>query len=524
LSFMAFLCGCGGGGELSGDSELEQLAKELGHALHFRRRSAVRALYRLLTADDLLAALAVRAGCTKPLQALAVDKRSPQLQAEALRTLALLSLCYAGCRSVVEGGFVERLLVLALPPKPGRDARLGFECTLLMCALADDGETCALLYAAGCAGCAVLSCAAPSLRTSHLGFHLLMRFAELPDAVAGIVARHGAAELAGLVLHAQARAFESEHLDTQRAALKCATFLAESPDFANAFEAAGGLAVLLRELRAEVPALRVHAGHALATLCRHPRLRLLLVRKRVLQSFVSLADTESRREDLIDSKRVAALGIAACAATYQLRLAAAVAGALPAVQKLLSDEDAEVRCLAANALMMLSLHEESSRRLVFAGALRPLMAMARSGEPLQERCAVGALATLAINEENQKPMLTEGVMGVINYLSASSDASVRHHAAKLLKRIRLGQFRGAARMARIVVAKALELQALQSGEARPALAPQPSALGRQLSSAQGVVASLQRRASAVASEAATAAELMVQRPKGLRRVDSGGTT
>ena len=181
-----------------------------------------------------------------------------------------------------------------------------------------------------------------------------------------------------LFLLANERSANGDHFDAQRAALHCIAIMGESEAFANAFQDEGGVAMLLAGARAQVPALRIHAGHAIAKLCVHRRLRLALVRKRILQFFVGMAAIESKRIDLRDCKRVSALGLANMSTTYHLRLAAAAAGALPAVQKLVGDEDEEVRSLAATAMMQLALVEEQGRRLVFAGVLRPLIAMARS--------------------------------------------------------------------------------------------------------------------------------------------------
>jgi len=446
--------------------------KGLRSSVQFTRRSSVRSLHSLISSDDLLCSVAVHAGCVPPLLAIASDDSSQPMQREALRVLALLGLNFAGIACISTDVFVLQLLKLCLPARAGRAAPLGYEASLVLCALSDDGATCARLLAAGCAGSGLVSAASPNLHTAHLGFHLLSRFAEVPGAAVALVNTHGARRLASLVLLAQQRANDAEHLDAQKGALKLASLLASVREFADALEAAGGLDTLLREVNAEVPALRTHAGSALAALCHHPRQRLLLVRKKILQTFISMASVRSRRADLRDCKRVAALGICNCAATYHLRLACAAAGALPAVQALLRDEDAEVRCLAANATMMLALHEDSGRRLVFTGALRPLMAMVRSGDHVQERCGVGALATLAINDENQRSMVLEGILPVISFLVSSADESVIGQANKLLRRLRLGRMRHASRMAQALAAKKIALDALEgSGGAAAARAP-----------------------------------------------------
>ena len=449
---------------------LQRLALVIQGGDELEQRNAVRQLHAILHHNEMLSPLAVEQGCIAPLQALAVNSKLRVLQSDVLKTLALLALCFQGARVMASDAFLLELMFMCIGKRHGREPPLGYAAGLLACALANDPAVCHKMFDKGFDAPALLLSASSQLRCITLGLSLLARLCEVPGSVEKVVEKNGAKELAVLLLLAYERSSKDDHFDAQRAALHCMAIMGESEEFVDVFEEEEGLELLLAGARAQVPALRIHAGHAIAKMCAHRHVRLLLVRKHIIQFFVGMAEIESKRQDLRDCKRVAALGLANMCATYHLRLAAAVCGALPAVHKLIGDEDSEVRALAANALMNLALVEENGRRFVFAGALRPLIRMARSGALREERSSCGAMTNLAINDENVRALLAEGVITVVQYLETSADPTTAYYAVKLLKRIRESRLRSAARVARVIATKCRELQieeAIANGEEPP---------------------------------------------------------
>ena len=294
---------------------------------------------------------------------------------------------------------------------------------------------------------AVTLCGAPSRRVSRVGLQLLARLAERAGAAQQLCDALGTGPLAALLLLALDAFMRREDVDGQRAALLALARVGTFEPFADAVAEQEGLAPILDAANDEVPALRAAAGYTLAMLVTHKRLRMALVKKRTLQLFVSMASVESRRRDLADCQRVAALGISRLCCTYHLRLAGAHAGALDAIVKMLRSEHADVRRGAAEAAAQMALVEDNSRRLCFGGALGPLFVMARSGDRFSEYEAVVALSHLAIMPENQNQIVKEGGIHVLQYLQSSADRRVADAAVKLMSRLRMHRLRAAAVLA-----------------------------------------------------------------------------
>ena len=85
--------------------------------------------------------------------------------------------------------------------------------------------------------------------------------------------------------------------------------------------------------------------------------------------------------------------------------------------------------------------------MVLAGALKPLIDMAKSGDAYCETEAVAALANLAMGEDNQKQFMKEGGMAAIEVMTLSKNPRVQHNAKRLISRLRLAKMRTAARFA-----------------------------------------------------------------------------
>ncbi len=351
---------------------------------------------------------------------------------------------------------MEVLIKLAAPRSP-----LAADAGAVLCAVAGDASAATSLASLGAAAAAVaLAAPAAPPAAARAGLALLARLADAaPGAAAAIVDAHGAESLATLLLASRAAAHSKEHTDWENAAYTAIARLALVEAFAEALQAAGGVAPLVAAAADEIPTVRSAAAHALACLAAHKRLRPELVRRRCLQLFVSLAaQPRSRRKDLADCQRVGALGLANLTATYHFRAAAAKAGALDAVAALLRSGDPETRRTAANAAASLALHEENGRRLCFGGALPPLLLMARSGERAAELAAVTALSALAINPENREQLIREGGLHALQYLANSGDARAAGAAKAVLSRMRVARLRAAARLAGQVAVQAARMR------------------------------------------------------------------
>ena len=85
--------------------------------------------------------------------------------------------------------------------------------------------------------------------------------------------------------------------------------------------------------------------------------------------------------------------------------------------------------------------------MVLAGALKPLIDMAKSGDAYCETEAVAALANLAMGEDNQKQFMKEGGLAAIEVMTLSKNPRVKHFSTKLVSRMRLTKLRTAARFA-----------------------------------------------------------------------------
>jgi len=77
--------------------------------------------------------------------------------------------------------------------------------------------------------------------------------------------------------------------------------------------------------------------------------------------------------------------------------------------------------------------------MVLAGALKPLIDMAKSGDAYCETEAVAALANLAMGEDNQKQFMKEGGMAAIEVMTLSKNPRVQHNAKRLISRLKAGE-------------------------------------------------------------------------------------
>ena len=436
------------------DALLTRCITELEQPNFVTRRLAARKIHSLILRDDTLATEVVRRGAVPPLQRICVTsmRGTGGMRREAILTLALLTLTREGALACASSHFIASLLRLCLPPLKKRrlrhDAKFGYEACFCLSALAADAGICADIAAAGGAAVALtLAASQTSFRHSLAGLQLLSRLIDSPGTAAQLVSVSGAVPLASLTLEILSKAKTSEEYDLQRAALLAIGKLGEVESFAQAFSSQDGVRVVMAEAQSEVPALWVTAGFALACMGRHDRLRVELVKRRTLQLFVGMANVTSRRWDVRDCKKVAALGFKNLCNNYALRLAARAAGGLPAVTRLLADEEPMVRVCAAEACQQLAMDRENGRRMVMVGsALLSLRTMLLSSDQRQMKAAIAALAVLALSDENQKSMIFEAFLPLLKL--ACEDVDLEAGARALLGRLRLGRFRAAARAAR----------------------------------------------------------------------------
>ena len=376
---------------------------------------------------------------------------------------------------ISQSNFLDVLLRMATPPAPG-ETRLksrggqadvaetgafAVEVGGVLVSLSADPEAASLLLERGGGAAAVaLARTMATPAACRAGLRLLARLADAPGGGTAALcdAAGSAGALARLCLAARAAAAAREKVDWENAACAAIGRLARTFEpFADAVLEAGGLALLVKAARDDIPSRRASAGYALACLAAHKRCRPALVRARCLQLFVALANTSSQRADLADCQRVAGLGLANLCASYHFRAAAARAGALEAATALLKAPSAAVRAGGAAAVAALALHEDNGRRLCFGGALPLLLAMARGGDPRCEAPAVRAVAALALNRENQAALLREGGVHALQYVASSDDPVAAQEANALLHRLRMERLRAGARLAGAAAVEARRL-------------------------------------------------------------------
>lgn len=218
-------------------------------------------------------------------------------------------------------------------------------------------------------------------------------------------------------------------------------------------------AFVVKTARDIIPFRKVCGALALANLGTHKELRIKLVKVRALQLFVEMGKIDGKRADQAEYPRVAALGISNLSANYMLREVAHQVGALDVVIAMMQSDSTEVRISAANAASELTLHEENGRRLAMGGVFPPLLAMAKSGDPVMESASIKAISNLCMSEENQKTLMQEGGKQALQYLGNSRNTAVQKLAKKLDVRVKMVKLRAAARMAGKIAAAKAELGA-----------------------------------------------------------------
>ena len=187
--------------------------------------------------------------------------------------------------------------------------------------------------------------------------------------------------------------------------------LAQAEVFSEQLAKMDKLPVLFVKANDSIAGRKLPAALCIANCAANRLLRVRLVKHRAFQLFIEMSKVGShaRGRDMADYQRVAALGLRNLSSNFDLRALAGKIGALEAVVKMLRSRDLEVRRdHAAKAASELSLHEENGRKMVLAGAFRPLIDMAKSGDAYCESEAVTALANLALSEDNQKQFQKEG--------------------------------------------------------------------------------------------------------------------
>ena len=265
------------------------------------------------------------------------------------------------------------------------------------------------------------------------------------------------------------RIAKTDDTDVEKWCLIAVARLSLAPEFGNKLAAMDKFGILFVKANDTIAGRKLPAALAIANLATNKMLRVRLIKYRALQLFVSMSQVSSNaRKDMQDFQRVAALGIRNLSGSFDLRALAGKMGALEAVVKMLrakvrlfllsylrmgnwSDvfiiQDLDVARFAAKAASELSLHEENGRKMVLAGALKPLIDMAKSGDAYCETEAVAALANLAMGEDNQKQFMKEGGMAAIEVMTLSKNPRVQHNAKRLISRLRLAKMRTAARFA-----------------------------------------------------------------------------